>query len=103
MLSTSWIPATQETSPYVWLSAARRNSHRVWPRPEDSVPDDTRFFVNSDWKQEVVWEMTVGELLAVVDEVLYDEVVWVNHSKSRKVQEQHNAAWRAEQRAEGLL
>jgi hypothetical protein len=47
--------------------------------------------------------MTVGELLVVVDEVLYDEVVWVNHDKGKRVQEQHNAAWCAERRAKGLL
>jgi hypothetical protein len=74
----------------------------VWPRPEDRVPDDTRFFFNSDLRQQVVWEMTVGELLVVVDEVLYDEVVWVNHDKGKRVQEQHNAAWRAERSAKGL-
>lgn len=88
-----------------WLSNCLLHSlvFVVWPRPDDKVPDDTRFFFNSDDYNEVVWEMTVGELLAVVDEVLYDEVVWVSHDKTKGIQEQHNAAWRAQQRAERLL
>jgi hypothetical protein len=78
----------------------------VWPRPEDTVPDDTRFFFNSDWKQSVVWEMTAGELLAVVEAVLDDDVAWVNRQKYRKNpdrQEQHNSAWVARQRARRFL
>jgi hypothetical protein len=78
----------------------------VWPRPEDTVPDDTRFFFNSDWKQRVVWEMTVGELLTVVEAVLGDDVAWVNHDKYQKNpdrQEQHNSAWVARQRARPRL
>jgi hypothetical protein len=78
----------------------------VWPRPEDTVPDDTRFFFNSDWKQRVVWEMTIGELLNVAEAVLYDDVAWVNHDKYQNNpdrQEQHNSAWVARQRARRLL
>jgi hypothetical protein len=71
----------------------------VWPEPGDDVPNDTRFYFNSDKnKNEAVWEMSVGEFQAVVDAVLSDEVVWVSGNKATGHFRQHNSAWRAAQR-----
>jgi hypothetical protein len=71
----------------------------VWPRPEDLVPNDIRFFFNSDKsKSDSLYEMHVGEFQRVIDTIVTDEVVWVDINRATGRFRQHNAAWRAARR-----
>jgi hypothetical protein len=71
----------------------------VWPRPEDLVPNDIRFFFNSDKsKSDSLYEMHVGEFQRVIDTIVTDEVVWVDINRDTGRFRQHNAAWRAARR-----
>jgi hypothetical protein len=68
----------------------------VWPRPNDVLPDDTRFFFNSDEsKNEWLYEMTVGAFKRAVEAVVTDEAVWVDINRDTGRFRQHNRAWRA--------
>lgn len=72
----------------------------VWPRRDDLVPNDIRFFFNSDEsKLDWLYEMNVGEFQRVIDAIVTDEVVWVDINKVTGRFRQHNAAWRAANRA----
>jgi hypothetical protein len=70
----------------------------VWPSDGGSY-DEARFFFNSDHsKDALVYEMTAAEFKAVVDEVLYDEVVYMERVGTDGDFRQHNHAWREAQR-----
>jgi hypothetical protein len=67
----------------------------VWPEPGDDVPHDTSFFFNSDkTKNDVVWQMSVGEFQTVIDAVVSDDVLWISANKATGEFRQHNSAWR---------
>jgi len=68
----------------------------VWPPDPGKPYDAARFFFNSDFnKDEVVYEMTVTEFKQIVEEVLYDEVVYISQDRETGEIHQHNAAWRS--------
>lgn len=74
----------------------------VWPADGGSY-DEARFFFNSDHsRNDLVYEMTVSEFKAVVDEVLYDEVVYMERVGTNGDFRQHNQAW-AEAMRRGTL
>lgn len=67
----------------------------VWPSDEeDDTYDDARFFFNSDHsKDDLVYEMTVAEFKAVADQVLFDEVAYMERVGTNGDFRQHNRAW----------
>ena len=70
----------------------------VWPKDGGSY-EEARFFFNSDRNNDkVVYEMQVADFKAIVEEILYDDVVYVSIDKSTGEFHQHNWTWRQRQR-----
>jgi len=64
----------------------------------DATYQDARFFFNSDRrKDKVVYEMAISDFKAIVEEVLYDEAVYVETDANGAIH-QHNWEWKQRQR-----
>lgn len=70
----------------------------VWPE-EGGNYEDARAFFNSDRsKHNVVYEMRVADFKAIVEDVLYDEVVYTSVDRSTGEFHKHNWEWKQRQR-----
>lgn len=70
----------------------------VWPKEGGSY-EEARVFFNSDRnKDKVVYEIRVSDFREIVEEILYDEVVYMSRDASTGEFHQHNWEWKQRQR-----